>query len=170
MAEVITKVDVNIDDVVQPALKAGDAVVKWLVTHSDAGVARLTAFAKTASELKPPLPSDVFVLEAARLADLIPAGAVLSIETDQLTDVEQLDENRIRITATAVAGPIVLGGFLFENIRTGQARAANRLKLGIDVSFGRAYVETVGQRIDKSGMAQQLNVLGDLMKQKPQTP
>ena len=163
MADVGT-VDVNVDALTQPAIKAVTAGVAAVNSVSDAGADRLIKFcsAPAATDMATKAP-DAFMLIVTRLADQIPAGGEIGVDTDQLTDVQQTSANSVSITAATGTGLVVSAGFTFSNAVSGAAHAANRFQFSIKVTLGKAFTDNASTLLQNSSMAQQLNTLSKMM-------
>jgi hypothetical protein len=108
---------------------------------------------------------DGYALMAAQHADNMVAGGNYYAASDQLTDIRQLDENNIAITAqAAVPGSGIVAGFDFSALQRGEIRAANRLQFEVTVTTSAAFREEAKDRLGVQDLAQQLNVISQVLE------
>lgn len=109
----------------------------------------------------PPAP-DAFSLMSAKYADNMVAGGNYHAAADQLSQVVQLEENKIGITVASTT-PIVVAGFDFSSLIHGEVKVANRLQFEVTVSTSDSFKEEAKKRLGVQDLAQQLNTIGDVM-------
>jgi len=157
---------IDVQGLAGAALETIKAGLAAQVSHNDGITKSWIEFAKGYTSViadgLPPAP-DAFAMLSAKYADNMVAGGNYHAAADQLTDIRQLEENKIAITATA--GTLVSqAGFEFSRFVRGEIRAANRLQFEITVSTSNAFREEAKKRLGVQDLAQQLNTIGAILE------